>query len=150
MSTATSPDGNIDTNDGATDYFTATSSITSASNDRDWTVVLVLRDKPKVATPATVTVWWQNGGACSGGPVSGQTFATASVTVPIAVNEQGVSLIVTKTAGTVSHTFLSGDLLCMSLQNDGTSGDEDIHSYANTASTSGTSGLSRLAGPFTH
>ncbi len=57
MSTAISPMGNIDTNDGATDYFTATSQITSASNDTDWTLVLVLRDKPDVAAPATITVW---------------------------------------------------------------------------------------------
>ena len=147
MSTATSPTRNIDTNDGATDYFTATSPIKSASNDTDWTLLLVLRDKPDTAAPATVTVWWQNGGACSGGPVSGQIFATASVTVPIAVDKQGVSLTVTKAAGTVSHTFLPGDELCMSLANDGTAGSQSIHFYANTGSTSG-SGVSRLSGSF--
>ncbi len=149
MSTATSPTGNIDTKDGATDYFTATSPVTSASNDTDWTLVLVLRDKPNVAAPATITVWWQNGGACSTGSVPGQIFATGSVTVPIAVDKLGVTLTVPKVAGTVSHTFVSGDRLCMSLENNGTVNDQDIHAYANTASTSGTSGVSRLMGSFT-
>ena len=150
MSTATSPTGTIDTNDGATDYFTATSPIVSANNDSDWTLVLVLEDKPDAAAPATITVWWQNGGACNGGAVAGQIFATASVTVPIAVDKAGVSLTITKVAGTVSHTFVSGDLLCMSLENTGTGGSQDIHSYANTASTSGTTGVSRLIGFFVH
>jgi hypothetical protein len=149
MSTATSPAGRIDTADRATDYYTATSPVMSASNDSDWTLVLVLRDKPNVAAPATITVWWRNGGACSGGAVPGQIFATGSVTVPIAVDKQGVTLTVPKVGGTVSHTFVSGDLLCMSLENNGTINDQDIRAWANTASTSGTGGVSRLTGPFT-
>ncbi|MCI0882951.1 MAG: hypothetical protein J4O13_01045, partial [Chloroflexi bacterium] len=148
MSTATSPTGVIDTHEGVTDYFTATSPIVSANNDADWELVLVLKDKPDAATPATITVWWQNGGGCSGGSVAGQIFATASVTVPIAVDKVGHSFTVTKVAGTVSHTFVSGDLLCMSLEDTGTTNDQQIHAHANVASTSGTTGVSRLIGPF--
>ena len=134
---------------GATSYYTATSPIVSATNDTDWTLVLVLENKPDVAAPATITVWWQNGGACSGGSVSGQIFATGSVTVPIAVDEQGISLTVPKVGSTVSHPFVSGDLLCMSFENTGTiKKDQDISAYANTASTSGTAGVSRLIGSF--
>lgn len=138
--------GNIDTNDGQTDYFTATSPVTFASNAADWTLILVLRDKPNVAAPATITVWWQNGGACSGGSVPGQIFATGSLTVPIAVDKQGVTFTtVPKVSGSVSHAFVSGDRLCMSLENNGAVNDQDIHTYANTTSTSGTPGVSRLA-----
>ena len=148
MSTATSPTGNIDTSTGATDYFTASSPVTWASNETDWSVVLVLRDKPAVAAPATINVWWQNGGACSDGTVSGQIFATGSVTVPIAVDGLGTTLTVPKTGGTVDHTFGGGDELCLSISPDGSGGTEDLHYYANVASTSGTSGVSRLRGPF--
>ncbi len=133
---------------GATSYSTATSPIVSATNDTDWTLVLVLENKPDVAAPATITVWWQNGGVCSGGSVSGQIFATGSMTVPIAVDEQGISLTVPKVGSTVSHPFASGDLLCMSFENRGTTKDQDISAYANTASTSGTAGVSRLIGSF--
>ncbi len=123
--------------------------MTSASNDTDWTLVLVLRDKPNEAGPGTVAVWWRNGGACSSGAVSGQIFATGSITVPIAVDEQGVTFTVPKVAGSVSHTFVSGDLLCLSISSTGTERDHDIHAYANVASTSGTPGVTRLVGPFT-
>ena len=149
MSTATSPTGNIDTNDGATDHFTATSPVTFASNGADWAVVLVLRDKPDVAAPATINVWWQNGGACEDGTVPGQIFATGSVTVPIATDELGTTFTVPKTGGTVDHSFVSGDRLCLSISADGSGNEYDLHYYANVASTSGSSGVSRLSGPFT-
>jgi len=71
------------------------------------------------------------------------------VTVPIAADGLGVTFTVPKVGGSVSHTFVGGDLLCMSFSATGTGGKQGIHSYANIASTSGTAGVSRLTGPFT-
>jgi len=140
--------GNIDTNNGATDYFTSVPTLVYASNDTDWTLTVVMKTKPTTATSVTLTVWWQNGGACSSGPVAGQIFATGDVTYPVAVDKQGVSFTIPKVAGTVSHTFVSGDILCFSFQNNGTAGANDIQYLGGTASTSGVSGYSRLEGPF--
>ena len=148
MSFATSPSGNVDINYGTTDYFVATSPVTTASNAADWNLTLVLRDKPDTVSPVDIAVWWQSGGACSSGAITGQTLASGSVFVPIAVDKLGVALTVPKTGGTINHTFGSGETLCLSIANT-IAGGADIHIYADTDSTSGVPGFSRLEGPFT-
>ena len=134
----------VDINNGQTKYFTASSGVSSADNSADWPLVLVLRDKPTVTGSADIDIWWQNGGACSTGPVAGQIFASDSVSVPVAVDRDGVTIFVTKTGGTVSHTFGAGDLLCMKFANTGTAANEDIHIYTDRSSKSGSNGNSGL------
>jgi hypothetical protein len=148
MSTTSSTASNLSINHATTAYLTASSGWTAASNDCDWTFILVLKDKPDTASSATVDIWWRNGGACSTGTVAGQIFASGTINVPAAVDKQGVTFTVTKTSGSVFHTFVSGDLLCLRFVNNGIAGANDIHTYADTASTSGTSGVSRLEGSF--
>lgn len=149
LSTATTPTGNVSVNHGQQLVYKSSAAITSASNQANWTVVLVLRDKPDVATSISFDIWWQGSSTCSATPVAGQIFASGSVTVPIAVDKQGVALTIPAVAGSVSRTFISTDRLCLRVTDAGTAGANDLHYYANTSSTSGTTGVTRLIGPFT-
>jgi hypothetical protein len=146
MSTATSPTGNLDIKDGESKTFTATG-IKAVSDASDWTLYLVLRDKPDVVTPVTVTIWWQNANQCTI-PVTGQIFAIGTVSVPVAQDGLGVSLIVPGSGSATSRLFAASDKLCLSLANLGSGGSADVHLHANVASTSGTAGYTRLQGPF--
>jgi hypothetical protein len=149
LSTATTPAGNVSVNHGLQLVYKSSAAISSANNQANWTVVLVLRDKPGVATSIGVDIWWEGSSTCSATPVAGQIFASGSVTVPIAVDKQGVTLTIPAVAGSVSHTFVSTDRLCLRVNNPGAAGANDLHYYLDTASTSGAAGFTRLIGPFT-
>lgn len=149
LSAATSPAGTASANHGTRIVYTSTAAITSANNLADWTIVLVLKDKPDVATAIGFDIWWQASSTCSATPVAGQVFASGSPTVPIAVDKKGVTLTIPAVAGSVSHTFVSTDRLCLRVNNTGAAGANDLHYYLDTSSTSGTSGVTRLIGPFT-
>ncbi len=112
--------------------------------------MLVQKGKPDAPTTVKVTVWWQRGGACSSGPISNQVFATGTWMIPVATDNRGITVLVPKTGGTVSHTFVPNDKLCLSIANMGTESENDIKIYAHSASQSGTVGVSRLEGPFTY
>ncbi len=153
--TATTPSGNVvDINSGSSRSFTGLG-VASASNAADWSVVLVLRnDRPSVTTTADVSIWWQSGATCGTGPVAGQIFAQTTSALTIAgssTNLRGVTLTIPAVGGSVSHTFSAGERLCMEIQNHGTdfSGTDAqrIGIRANTPSTSGAAGVSRVDGP---
>ncbi len=154
LSSATSPTGDFRVDRSTTGYWSA-SSVVQASNAADWLVKLVLKSgNPGVATGVNVKIWWQASTNCSTGAVSGQIFAQGSgLTVPVASPDwRGFTLTVPAVTGSVSHTFVSGDRLCLSIQNTGNGSENDTRFYANTIatnSTDGTTGVSRLAGPFT-
>jgi hypothetical protein len=92
---------------------------------------------------------WSEASSCSSfnAVPASRRFADGTVTVPVAVSRLGVTLSVAGT-GAGSYTFVSGDVLCMSIAATGTAGANDIHILGDTASTSGAAGMSSLTGPF--
>jgi hypothetical protein len=107
-----------------------------------------MRDKPDVFSPATVDVWSQAGTCTVPGAVpASQRYASGSVGIPVAVDKQGIAVAIAGT-GAPQHAFVTGDVLCLAIVNGNPSGNNDIHAYSDTFSTSGLTGRSALFGPF--
>jgi len=155
LSTASLAAASMEIDLGVTALFTSASSVTSASGASAWTVVLVQKDRPSAASGASVTVqvWSQDTSCTTGGyaaAIAARKFATATLTIPTAVALKGITLSIAGT-GAASYAFDGvNDVLCLSIKDNETSGlSRKVSFHTDTASTSGTTGVSRLEGPFT-
>ncbi len=155
LSTASLGAEDLEIDLNSTWLFRSTSSVTSASGASAWTVVLVQKDRPSASGGASVTVqvWSQDTSCTTGGyaaATAARKFATATVTVPQTTADlKGITLSIAGT-GAASYAFDGvNDVLCLSIENNETSGSSrKVSFYTDTASTTGTTGVSRLEGPF--
>lgn len=151
MSSTAAAVGQVDVNHNQTQLYSNTNTVTAASGESGWTLTLVLRDKPDVASPMNVSVWSEQNACTAPGSVPpAQQYASGAVTVPAKgfIQLSGVSISVPGT-GAVARSLANGEKLCLRLNPNGASGNNDVHFSTDTAALLDLIGSeSQLQGPF--